>query len=304
MRRELILIIGAALAMPAVLSVLHHATKPLPARTAEPATTHKRSPTPAGPATPSAPSRAAPPTAALGIATQASFGPGSSDSDLVFTQVAPCRIVDTRKAGGRLQPGETRHLNAAAASFIDQGGNDGDCGVLTDAPSVVLNIVAVHASDPGYLTAYAYGASRPYVSSLNYEAGSVIANEVVVNSAAAAAYDFSVYSVHDVDLVIDVAGYFAAPTAIKPECVTTYGDWVNVAAGAQASGTAACPAGNDYAMVSGGCNWDFVNVQLIQYGQIRGYIADQGGFACDADNPTDSQVRFRARTLCCRVPGR
>lgn len=246
---------------------------------------------------------AAPRDAAL-RAQAATLGLGAPDSDLVYTNLTPCRIVDTRLAGGRLQAGETRSFQASGTSFAGQGGRDGDCRVFADAPALALNVVVVQADGPGYLTAHAYGAARPYVSTLNYEAGEVIGNEVVVKTTPAAQHDFSVYSLHGAHVVIDVVGYFAPPVATAPQCVTTYGDWVSVPGGTQASGTAACPAAGGYAMVSGGCNWDFVNLLLIQYGPILGHSNDQGGYSCDADNTTQSEVRFRARTLCCRVPGR
>jgi len=308
MRRiHLALIVGVALAAPAAL-LLRTAIKAETQTGAQRAPASARAPmaTTTLPASIASLQIALPTAAPLDAAqlAQAALSLSTPDSDLVYNRGAPCRIVDTRLAGGRLQAGETRNYNAAAASFVDQGGIDGNCGVLADAPAVVLNIVAVQADGPGYLTAHAYGTPRPYVSSLNYGAGEVIANEVVVRTTAAAEYDFSVYSLHGVHLVIDIAGYFAPPVATKPQCVTTYGDWVSVPAGTQASATAACPATGDYAMVSGGCNWDFVDLQLIQYGQIVGHNNDQGGYGCDADNPTQSGLRFRAKTLCCRVPGR
>lgn len=307
MRRILlVLIVGAALATPAAL-LLRTAVKAETQASAQRAPASVRAPSAAMLPASIASSQDAPPTAAhLDAAqlAQVALSLGMPDSDLVYNRGAPCRIVDTRLAGGRLQSGETRNYNAAAASFVNQGGIDGNCGILADAPAVVLNIVAVQADEPGYLIAHAYGTPRPNVSSLNYEAGEIVANEAVVRTTASAEYDFSVYSLHGVHLVIDIAGYFAPPVATKPQCVTTYGDWVSVPAGTQASATAACPATGDYAMVSGGCNWDLVNLQLIQYGQIAGYSNDQGGYSCDADNPTQSEVRFHARTLCCRVPGR
>lgn len=310
MRRILLtLFVGVAVAAPAALWLRDAIPTPpaanAPRSTPAPLATVRTAATESSPIapTPGAQTVALPHDPAL-RAQAVALGLGAPDSDLVYTNLTPCRIVDTRQAGGRLQAGETRSFQASGASFVGQGGRDGDCRALADAPALALNVVAVQADGPGYLTAHAYGATRPYVSTLNYETGEVIGNEVLVKTTAAAQYDFSVYSLQGMHVVIDVVGYFAPPVATAPQCVTTYGDWVSVPAGTQATATAACPAAGGYALVSGGCNWDFVNLQLIQYGPIVGHLNDQGGHTCDADNTTQSEVRFRANTLCCRVPGR
>jgi hypothetical protein len=229
--------------------------------------------------------------------------PGSSDGDLVYTRISPCRIVDTRAAGGRLGPGETRHFRAAAPTFADQGGSNDDCAVLSDAPVVVLNIVAVNPDAAGFLTAYAYGDVRPNTSNLNYDHGDLVANEVAVRTASSANYDFSVFSLHGVDLVIDVAGYFATPVSAEPSCETSYGDWVVLSKDQYGRSNATCASALQ-ARVSGGCNWDHVNLSLVQYGQLVGHPDAQGGFTCDGDNPVaGGALRFRAKVVCCGTPG-
>jgi hypothetical protein len=229
---------------------------------------------------------------------------GLPSSDLTFTHIMPCRIVDTRVAGGRMRPGETRYFAAAGSDLSIQGGSATGCNVIGNASAVVLNIVAVNPDAAGFLTVNAFYEPRPTASTLNYEAGGLIANEVIAGvDLKGDTYDFQVFSQQGVHLVVDVAGYFARPIKANPECRTHYGDWMTLAAGEYGSGTAACPS-TDYAMVSGGCNWDHVNLQLIPYGQIAGRSDDQGGYVCSADNSTQSRVQFRAKVVCCRVPGR
>ncbi len=49
--------------------------------------------------------------------------PTSVTVDLVFTPVTPCRIIDTRLAGGPIAGGTTRNFAVAgAAGFAAQGG--------------------------------------------------------------------------------------------------------------------------------------------------------------------------------------
>ena len=53
---------------------------------------------------------------------------GDADSDLLFVPVSPCRIIDTRLAGGRIAPGPggVRHFEVAGTTgFEAQGGQAG-----------------------------------------------------------------------------------------------------------------------------------------------------------------------------------
>lgn len=56
---------------------------------------------------------------------------GATTSDLVFTPITPCRIVDTRLAGGPIAGNFTRSFFAInTASFAVQGGSATNCGTL------------------------------------------------------------------------------------------------------------------------------------------------------------------------------
>src|SRR5687768_12691412 len=73
---------------------------------------------------------------------------GDATSHLLFMPLPPCRLVDTRLAGGALVPGTTRSFQVAGATeFGPQGGTLGGCGVPVGsaapaAPAVALNLVA------------------------------------------------------------------------------------------------------------------------------------------------------------------
>jgi hypothetical protein len=113
---------------------------------------------------------------------------GSSLSDLVFVPLAPCRIIDTRLAGGALAAGQVRDFQVAGVTeFGPQGGMTGGCGVPAgsaepNAPAVVVNFVAVNSAGPGNLVAWAWGQPKPNASVINYSSvpGLNIANGVVV----------------------------------------------------------------------------------------------------------------------------
>lgn len=128
-------------------------------------------------------------------------------AELVYTPVRPCRILDTRNALGRFRPGEERGVFVHNSTFIAQGGANEACGIPKDPSAVVLNVVAVGPADNGFLSVYPYGAARA-ASSLNYVAGSIVANELIIKTTAGEPYDLALYSQAETDVVVDIAGYF------------------------------------------------------------------------------------------------
>jgi len=125
--------------------------------------------------------------------------------------VPPCRIVDTRVAGGVI-PGNTSRSFLAAGALSGQGGAS-NCNIPRGAAKgVYLNVVAVWPSGPGYLTMYPASSEQPLASTLNFGAGQTIANGVLVPicdpTMGSCPFDITVYmgqsSSH---VVIDVSGY-------------------------------------------------------------------------------------------------
>ena len=93
---------------------------------------------------------------------------GDVDQDLVFVPVRPCRVIDTRLAGGPLAPGEERQfVISGTVGFEAQGGTPGGCGVprsaiVRGATAVALNLVAVNPQGPGNLRAWAFSPVFQY----------------------------------------------------------------------------------------------------------------------------------------------
>jgi hypothetical protein len=140
---------------------------------------------------------------------------GDSAADLVYTPVTPCRIVDTRLAGGTLTPGVPRSVVVSGTGgFEAQGGKPGGCAVPDEATAVMVNFVAVAAAGPGNMQAWPFGEPEPLASIINYAAvGLNIANGVAVpicNSAVTTcAFDLTVRAnVSAIQLVADVLGFF------------------------------------------------------------------------------------------------
>jgi photosystem II stability/assembly factor-like uncharacterized protein len=126
---------------------------------------------------------------------------------LGFVPVAPCRVMDTRNPNGPLggpfiAGGSTRTVPIPSSA----------CAVPGSATAYSLNITVVPRKGTlGYLTIWPFGQPQPVVSTLNSPDGSVLANAAIVPAGASGGVN--VFVTHDVDLVIDINGYFKPPAA-------------------------------------------------------------------------------------------
>jgi len=90
----------------------------------------------------------------------------------------------------------------------------GVAGVPVDADAVVLNVTAVDARAPGFVTVYPCGQPRPQASNLNYTAGQTIPNLVIAKPGNGG--KVCMFSPATVDLVADVSSYFPAGSGFAP----------------------------------------------------------------------------------------
>jgi hypothetical protein len=121
-----------------------------------------------------------------------------------FYTLSPCRLADTRSASGpmggpSLVAGASRSLTLA-----------GQCGIPAGAQAVSVNVTVVQpTAGPGFLTLYPGGTSLPVASTVNYSAGQIRGNNVIVPLGSAG--DILVWCGQGggtADMVIDVNGYF------------------------------------------------------------------------------------------------
>ena len=169
---------------------------------------------------------------------------GSLSNDLVYTPIAPCRIVDTRLAVGAIAANATRNFVAfGISSFSGQGGSATNCGVNPlAATAVAINLTAVTPDGAGFATAYPFGTTRPLAASINYAAGAIVNNALIVQTPnPIASFDFTLYTFASSHYVADIVGYFAPPVATALQCVQTANTITNnIPAGGTAN--AAAPA--------------------------------------------------------------
>jgi subtilisin len=125
--------------------------------------------------------------------------------------VAPCRLVDTRLAGGTI-PGNGFRSFLATGDLGGQGGA-ANCNIPGRlAKAVYINVVAVEPVGPGHLTVHPYPLPVPLASTLNFAALQTIANGIMVpicdTSTSSCTADFTVtMGPAAADLVIDITGY-------------------------------------------------------------------------------------------------
>lgn len=226
---------------------------------------------------------------------------GSLASDLVYTPVTPCRILDTRLAGGALAGGFSRDFNAVVGSggdFTSQGGSATDCGVVAAGQAaVVINLAAVRPTGNGYAIAYPFGASLPTAASLNYAAGAVVNNSVVLKlPSPLTTKDFTVFTFATSDFVADIVGYYAPPVATALQCTREFGNPTSVPANTYGFGVSAvCPTG--YTATGLGIEAP-ANVVMADSA-----ISSSGGTVFTYNLGGTAQST-RAWVQCCRVPGR
>lgn len=226
---------------------------------------------------------------------------GSAAQDLVYTPVTPCRILDTRVAGGALAGGFTRDFNAvvgAGGNFSSQGGSATDCGVVAAGQAaVVINLTAVTPTGGGFATAYPFGVTRPLASSVNYTAGAIVNNAIVVKlPSPLTTKDFTLYTFATADFVADIVGYYAPPAATALECVRQFGSFVNVPANTYGFGVSAtCPTG--YTATG-------LGIEAAANVVMADSAISSGGGTIFTYNLGSTTQSTRAWAQCCRVPGR
>ncbi|MBN8212997.1 MAG: hypothetical protein J0M09_08765 [Xanthomonadales bacterium] len=229
---------------------------------------------------------------------------GDPAQDLVYVPVTPCRILDTRVAGGSIPANSFRDFDLTdVVRFATQGGDTSNCNVGDKGSfaAAAINFTVVTPSAGGYITAFPFLASQPTAATINYGAGDIRNGLAIVRlDQSAETYEFSVYSFAQTHLVADVVGYFTASQATALECVTLTSQ--PVALPAPPSGlvvtSPACPS--EYLAVSGNC----ISNTSIWSWQAGSYTTDTT-HNCQYIPTAASPVRtVTSAVRCCRTIGR
>ena len=230
---------------------------------------------------------------------------GDATTDLVYVPVTPCRVIDTRLAGGVIPATGTRGFDIASVTdYTAQGGAATNCNVgnVSGIASAVINFTSVSPTIAGYVTAYQFGGVLPLAATVNYAAGEISGNlSIVPLDSNPAGSDISVFSFAQTHLVGDIVGYFLPPQATALQCTSTFVTQ-NVAANQIFNfEIPACPV--SYAVTGAGCRTPGFNDANWAINGLYRNGANVDTF-CSGLNTTAGVITVEGTAQCCRVPGR
>lgn len=227
---------------------------------------------------------------------------GTAGFDLVYTPLTPCRIVDTRLAGGPIASNTMRSFVAfTATDFTAQGGDATNCNIPMNASAVTVKVTASNPILNGFLTVFPSNEARPLASSLNYIANIDTSNESHFRLCRPSCpTQFSVYTLAQSHVVIDVNGYFMEPEATELDCTVAQQTGNLALLGGLQPKTVSCPAG--YTATGGGCGGPLgIGVSNSQPLMAAGVPT---GWSCDLVGSLLSVISYQINATCCRTPGR
>lgn len=152
-----------------------------------------------------------------------------------YTPVGPSRLLETRTGPGLgTIDGQFQGVGLRGARSVTQLPVVGRAGVPATAEAVALTITATEARAPGFVTVYPCDATVPNASQLNYEIGDTVSATVVAKVAASGWV--CLYTLSDIEMVVDVAGYYPdgssyVPTAPARLLETRVGEGLSTADG-------------------------------------------------------------------------
>ena len=140
---------------------------------------------------------------------------GGAINETTFTEITPCRLVDTRLAGGKIAAGTSRiyTVGGAGPAFASQGGKTNGCGIPAGATAIEATVTAVD-SGSGFLRVWPANVAAPNATFMNFTPTFNASNTgtVAINKCAGICVlgrDLAVRSFGSAThLVIDVNGYY------------------------------------------------------------------------------------------------
>lgn len=224
---------------------------------------------------------------------------GSTTSDLVYTPLPSCLLLDTRVAGGIMTAGTIRHYKASGANFVSQGGSSTNCGIPAGINALVVTVQSVNATGRGYFRMWPYGTSMPAASVMSYGTTQNTQNNIVLGTTVGDTADFSVQSSAGSHLVVAVLGYFAAPVATALQCTNSASSasvTLDTTTRNRSVSSPACPAGYTRVATIPNLSGDFYLVSTV--------TPDNGGGTGFFHYAGSSSASVNIASRCCRVPGR
>ena len=169
--------------------------------------------------------------AAAKVAPQLQFSANAvSNTALIFVAITPCRLVDTRGAsagfngiapfsGPSISAGATLTIPVQSTTESTTNTEPAPCGVIptiAQAYSFNLTVVPTAGGAVDYVSLWPSNYERPYVSTLDDPQGAIVSNAAIV-PAGNPTGGINVFSFGPAvtDVIIDMNGYFTAPTDLN-----------------------------------------------------------------------------------------
>ncbi len=186
-----------------------------------------------------------------------------STTALTFVAITPCRLVDTRGAaagfngidpfaGPSIAAKGTLTIPVQSPTEASINTTPAPCGVIpsiAQAYSFNLTVVPHAGGAVDYVSLWPSGGTQPFVATLNDPQGAIVANAAIIPAGATTSPVYGGVSVYNdgpaiTDVVIDMNGYFAAPTDVTGNTAIGAGTLTSNTTGSQntASGSSALSA--------------------------------------------------------------
>jgi len=156
--------------------------------------------------------------AAIGAAVAVALGAGGIGMNIghattgsgdrpIFTPIEPCRMADLRPAPDTVGP-RPAPLAGDETYTLDGWGAVGNCNLPTGTSALAVNVTAVTATAPTFLTLFPAGTALPLASHLNPAPGQPPTPNAV-NVKLNGSGEFSIYNKNgDTSVIIDVVGIY------------------------------------------------------------------------------------------------
>jgi hypothetical protein len=125
-----------------------------------------------------------------------------------FAALVPGRLLDSRIPASPTVDGQFQAIGIRPTGSITELQVTGRHGVPSDAAAVSLNVTALGAPTPGFVTVWPCGTPQPNASNLNYNSGPPIPNAVLTRIGTGG--KICLYTETATHLIVDVNGHFPA----------------------------------------------------------------------------------------------
>lgn len=157
-------------------------------------------------------------TGAYSLAVVGYFSTAEGTSGMKYFPLTPARLLDTRTTLG------SRGVAIAPNSTLDvqitgRGGIPSGVGTMT-TKGVLINLMAIWPTSPGWLTAWSADAAEPAAGGMALATGLVGANELAVPIGASGKIRLRNKSAAPVNVAVDAVGYYSAPSGTPTQVPT------------------------------------------------------------------------------------